>query len=125
MQWRASPTVLVACCVCSTRCLAPSQEVAIVGDPADPATQSLLAELRHRYLPNTVVALKRLGEESVLPLLEGRELDQRSAGGLRLRELRLQAAGDDRGGIGAVAGLEVRRSEVGGGRIRRQATGDR
>ena len=54
--------------------LAPSQEIAVVGDPADAAAQALLAELRRRYLPHTVVALKRPGEESVLPLLQGRDL---------------------------------------------------
>jgi uncharacterized protein YyaL (SSP411 family) len=54
--------------------LTPSQEVAIVGNPADAATQALLAEVRSRYLPQTVVALKQPGEESMLPLLEGRDL---------------------------------------------------
>ncbi len=54
--------------------LSPSREVAIVGDPADPATQALLAEVRRRYLPDTVVALKRPDEESMLPLLSGRTL---------------------------------------------------
>ena len=54
--------------------LHPSQEVAIVGDPEDPATQALLAVVRRRYLPHTVVALKRPGAENPLPLLEGRGL---------------------------------------------------
>jgi uncharacterized protein YyaL (SSP411 family) len=54
--------------------LAPSQEVAIVGDPADGTTQALLAEVRGRYLPYTVVALARPGEESMLPLLQNRGL---------------------------------------------------
>lgn len=54
--------------------LSPSQEVAIVGDPADPATQSLLHEVRRRYLPNTVLALKRPAEESMLPVLAERTL---------------------------------------------------
>jgi uncharacterized protein len=36
--------------------------------------------VRRRYLPNTVLALKRPGEESFLPLLEGRTLvDNRPA----------------------------------------------
>ena len=56
--------------------LAPSREVAIVGDPADAATQSLLGEVRARYLPHTVLALKRPGEEALLPLLEERDLVQ-------------------------------------------------
>ncbi|MBW7883411.1 MAG: thioredoxin domain-containing protein [Caldilineaceae bacterium] len=54
--------------------LSPSQEVAIVGELADPSTQALLAEVRRRYLPHTVVALKEPDTESVLPLLEGRGL---------------------------------------------------
>ncbi|MCL4294070.1 MAG: thioredoxin domain-containing protein, partial [Acidimicrobiia bacterium] len=54
--------------------LAPSQEIALVGEPADPATQALLHEVRRRYLPYTVLALKRPGEETVLPVFEGRDL---------------------------------------------------
>jgi len=54
--------------------LHPSQEIAIVGDPADPATQALLSVVRRRYLPHTVVALKRPDEENPLPLLQGRGL---------------------------------------------------
>ena len=57
--------------------LEPSQEVAIAGDPSDAKTQALLAEVRKRYLPNTVVALRNPAQEldgSMLPLLEGREL---------------------------------------------------
>lgn len=52
----------------------PSQEIAIIGEPADPTTQALLAEVRHRYLPRTVLALARPDEESMLPLLQGRTL---------------------------------------------------
>jgi uncharacterized protein YyaL (SSP411 family) len=54
--------------------LSPSQEVAIVGDPADPATQALVREVRRRYLPNTVLAVKHPDEESILPVFEGRKL---------------------------------------------------
>jgi uncharacterized protein YyaL (SSP411 family) len=54
--------------------LTPSQEIAIVGEPDDPATRALLAEVRKRYLPNTVLALKSPGEESPLPLLARRDL---------------------------------------------------
>jgi uncharacterized protein YyaL (SSP411 family) len=55
--------------------LSPSQEVAIVGDPEVEATQALLWEVRRRYLPNTILALKRPGQEDgFLPLLEGRTL---------------------------------------------------
>lgn len=39
------------------RVLGRPQEVAIVGEPADQRTQALLAEVRRRFLPNTVTAL--------------------------------------------------------------------
>lgn len=54
--------------------LSPSREVAIVGDPDDPATQALLDTVRARYLPTTVLALKQPDAESMLPLLAGRTL---------------------------------------------------
>ncbi len=54
--------------------LASSQEVALVGDPADAATQALLAEVRSRYLPHTVVALKEPEQEAMIPLLAERTL---------------------------------------------------
>ena len=63
-------------CVLDTL-LTPSQEIALVGDPSDAKTQTLLAEVRKRYLPNTVVALRDPTQEvdgSMLPLLEGRTL---------------------------------------------------
>jgi uncharacterized protein len=54
--------------------LTPSQEIAIVGDTAEPATGALLHEVRKRYLPYTVLALKPPGEETILPVFEGRDL---------------------------------------------------
>ena len=54
--------------------LLPSQEVAIVGDLDVAETQVLVQTAQSRYLPNTVLAFKRPGEESLLPLLENREL---------------------------------------------------
>ena len=54
--------------------LSPSQEVAIVGDPAAAETQALVRAVQRRYLPNTVLAFKRSGEASLLPLLENRDL---------------------------------------------------
>lgn len=54
--------------------LAPRQEVAIVGDPVQPATQALYQEVRKRYLPHTVLAAKRPAEENMLPLLADRTL---------------------------------------------------
>jgi len=44
--------------------LGPSREIAIVGDPAEPATRKLLAEVRSRYLPNAVVAASPPGPAS-------------------------------------------------------------
>ncbi len=60
-------------CVLNTL-LSSSREIAIVGDPATPATQDLLHEVRKRYIPNTVLALKQPNTQSMLPVLEGREL---------------------------------------------------
>ncbi len=54
--------------------LTPSQEIALVGDPDAESTQALLREIRQHYLPNTVIALRRPGEEAILPLLAGRDL---------------------------------------------------
>lgn len=59
--------------------LAPSQEVAIVGDPGQAETQALYQEVRKRYLPHTVVAGQKPGEASLLPLLKGRDLVQGKA----------------------------------------------
>lgn len=61
--------------LCVTNALVtPSQEVAIIGDPADAATQSLLAEARRHFLPNTVLAAGAPNGNAPLPLLEGRGL---------------------------------------------------
>ncbi|MBX6343207.1 MAG: thioredoxin domain-containing protein, partial [Thermomicrobiaceae bacterium] len=58
--------------------LAPIDEVALVGDPADPGTRALLAVVRRPYLPHKVVALARPGgdEASRVPLLAGREAQE-------------------------------------------------
>jgi hypothetical protein len=56
--------------------LGPSSEVAIVGDPDDPATRALVAEVWRRYLPNTVLAASAPGDGSAakaIPLLQDRE----------------------------------------------------
>ena len=54
--------------------LGPSQEIAVVGDLADPRTQILLQEIRRHYLPHSVLALKEPDSENPLPLLAGRTL---------------------------------------------------
>ena len=47
----------------------------LVGDPGDSRTQALLAEVRRRYLPTAILALRRPDDEDVfLPLLQGRTL---------------------------------------------------
>ena len=53
------------------------QEIAVIGDPADARTQALLAEVRSRFLPNTVLAGAATDEAaaevaSVVPLLADR-----------------------------------------------------
>ena len=53
--------------------LAEVQEVAIVGNPEDPATNALLAVARASYAPYRVVALGRPGSDPVVPLLAGRQ----------------------------------------------------
>ena len=59
------------------RVLGRSQEIAIIGDPADARTQALLAEVRSRFLPNTMTALAASDEAAqaaaiVVPLLAER-----------------------------------------------------
>ena len=56
--------------------LNPGHEIVLVGDPAADDTQALLAEVRRHYLPNSVLALRRPGDEafaSAMPLLAGRD----------------------------------------------------
>ncbi len=50
--------------------LAPVREIAILGDPQDAATQTLLSEVSGRYLPNSVVACGL--DNSSPPLLAGK-----------------------------------------------------
>ncbi|MCC7361677.1 MAG: thioredoxin domain-containing protein [Anaerolineales bacterium] len=50
------------------------REVALVGDPADPATRALLGVVTHPYRPFQVTALKSSKAASPVPLLAGREL---------------------------------------------------
>ncbi len=59
----------------------PIDEVAIVGDPADPATAALLAVVRGRFRPGVVVAAAPPGPAAApaVPLLHGRpQLDGRA-----------------------------------------------
>ena len=54
--------------------LSTAKEVAIVGDRAEPDTQSLAAEVFRRFLPNRVLVGRNDGDESLegIPLMEGR-----------------------------------------------------
>jgi uncharacterized protein len=57
------------------RIVTPPVEVAIVGDPADPATAALAAEVRRRYLPRAVSVAAAPGTGADLtPLLADRPL---------------------------------------------------
>jgi uncharacterized protein YyaL (SSP411 family) len=65
---------------CTTQLLAadlavgPTLEVALVGDPADPATKALLEPVHRRYRPRLALALARPGEPvEGLALLEGKD----------------------------------------------------
>ncbi len=53
------------------------KEVAIIGDPGDPATEALIAEVYREYLPNKVVALGTPAEAAApdaIPLLQRKTL---------------------------------------------------
>ena len=53
------------------------REIAIVGDPTEPATKELIDEVYRHYLPNKVVALLRPSDshaDDELPLLKGKKL---------------------------------------------------
>jgi uncharacterized protein YyaL (SSP411 family) len=55
--------------------LNPGHEIAIVGDPAASDTRALLAEVRRRYLPNSILALATPGNRAaseLIPLLADR-----------------------------------------------------
>jgi hypothetical protein len=39
--------------------LGPTPEIVILADPADADTQAIIADLRHRFVPNKVVAMRR------------------------------------------------------------------
>jgi uncharacterized protein YyaL (SSP411 family) len=53
----------------------PTYEIAMIGDQNELATQRVLAELRQRYFPNRVVALRKEGSDgkAIDPLFQGRE----------------------------------------------------
>ncbi len=88
--------------------LNPGQEIAIVGDPASADTQALLAEVRRRYLPNSVLALAAPGDaaaSALIPLLAGRGLVGGKAAAYVCRTLRVQLASHGGGGAGRTVGV--------------------
>ncbi|MCZ6653751.1 MAG: thioredoxin domain-containing protein, partial [Planctomycetota bacterium] len=53
------------------------KEIAIIGNPADPATQALVAEVYRNYVPNKVVALARPADAAhpdAPPLIKGKKM---------------------------------------------------
>ena len=88
--------------------LNPGQEIAIVGDPAAADTRALLAEVRRRYLPNSVLALAAPGDaaaSALIPLLADRGQIDGRLNRVCVPELRLQSAGKRNGGAGGAVGL--------------------
>jgi uncharacterized protein len=53
--------------------LGPVQEIAVVGNLTESATQRVLLAVRGRFRPNAVVAAATPGTANVVPLLEGKE----------------------------------------------------
>ena len=91
--------------------LNPGQEIAIIGDPAAAETRALLAEVRRRYLPNSVVAFAAPGDTAapaLIPLLADARPDRRPGNCLRVPKLRLQTAGHRAGGVGRAVGQKER-----------------
>ena len=57
--------------------LGPSREIVISGKPGEPLTEEMIAALRRRFLPQTVISLHPPGEEGtvarrLMPVLEGK-----------------------------------------------------
>jgi uncharacterized protein len=67
------PTAFAQSLVALAFAVGQSREVALVGDPAQPDAQALLSVINGAYRPFQVLALKRPGEQSPVPLLAGRE----------------------------------------------------
>jgi uncharacterized protein YyaL (SSP411 family) len=75
----------------------PVKEVAIVGDPYAEDTDALIGVVRERFRPNVVVAVAAPGDAGggrCHPAPERSPADRREGHGLRVRALRVQAAGD-------------------------------
>jgi uncharacterized protein YyaL (SSP411 family) len=69
------PTAFAELLGAQERLVGPPLEVAVVGDPADPATAALVAEVRRRFLPTAVAVTAAPGTGADLtPLLADRPL---------------------------------------------------
>ncbi|MEO7118021.1 MAG: thioredoxin domain-containing protein, partial [Candidatus Limnocylindrales bacterium] len=68
------PTAFAQWLVAMDLAIGPIDEVAIIGDPGDPATQALIAEARRGYRPRQVVAVGAQSASTVIPLLADRPL---------------------------------------------------
>ena len=92
------PTGFAQWLVAASFAASDAVEVAIVGDPADPATRELLGPVWSAWRPNQVLAVAPADRaaSSAVPLLHDRVAIDGRADGLRLPQLRLQPAGHRR-----------------------------
>ena len=70
-----SPTAAGQMLIALDMLLGPTPEIVILGDPATPSVAAMLARLRHRFLPNQVVALRRdsKGSSHLQALFDGKQ----------------------------------------------------
>ncbi len=75
---RRAPLGFVEALNAADRLAGPSREIALIGDPGDPAFRALAAEVHRRFLPRAVVAgaapREAAGLSGEIPLLGGREV---------------------------------------------------
>jgi uncharacterized protein YyaL (SSP411 family) len=71
-----SPTAAGQMLIALDRHFGPTPEIVILGDPADPETTAILADLRKRYIPNYVLACRAdastADSDALRPLFEGK-----------------------------------------------------
>ena len=67
-----APSAFGALLTAADLAIGPVVELALIGNPTDPATMELLGVARRRYLPRRVVAVGLPGEESSIALLRGK-----------------------------------------------------
>jgi uncharacterized protein YyaL (SSP411 family) len=70
---RRMPSAFASILLAADLAAGPTLEVALVGDPAEPATRALLETVHRRFRPRLALALARPGQSvEGLPLLEGK-----------------------------------------------------